>query len=89
MANQKHKLTNKDYEAIGRIVTDIVDSSSADKIKVYKTAFIKGLFSGFGGVIGATLLVTLLIWILGLFGEVPLIGNLVESIEKTVDTTSN
>jgi gas vesicle protein len=39
---------------------------------------------GAGGVIGATLVVALLIWLLSLFDNVPLIGHFVETIRNTI-----
>lgn len=82
MASRKQ--SDVDYEAVGRLVFSLNDVY-ADKKKLYRTAFVKGLFSGLGGVIGATVLVAMLLWSLSLFKEVPLIGNFVDSVKETVD----
>lgn len=78
------KKTPKEYEQLGRAVASIFESGYLDKKQAYKTSFIKGVFSGFGGVIGATVLVALLIWVLSFFGHVPLVGKFVDKLNKTV-----
>lgn len=80
------KLTNKQYEDLGRIVASVYETGYLDTAKSYRQSFVKGVFQGFGGVIGATVLVALLIWILSLFSYVPLVGRFVDKIEDTVDT---
>ena len=56
---------------------------------MYKMSFIKGVVTGFGGVLGATLLVALVIWILSLFDTVPLIGPVIDNVQDTVKSKSN
>lgn len=79
--------TTKDYESLGRQVEAIYDAINPKRAVVYRTAFFKGIFTGVGGVIGATIVVALLIWILSLFSELPFIGNFTESIQTTIDQT--
>lgn len=80
------KKTAKDYEKIGRVVAGITESGDADKASLYKTAFIKGIFSGLGGVVGATIIVVILLWVLSLLSEVPLLGRLFENLPNTVES---
>ncbi|HTE58048.1 MAG TPA: DUF5665 domain-containing protein [Verrucomicrobiae bacterium] len=51
---------------------------------VYKMSFIKGVVAGFGGVLGATILVALLLWIISLFDSAPLIGPVLDGLRDTV-----
>lgn len=52
---------------------------------VYKMNFIRGIFFGLGSVIGGTVVVALLIWILSLFINFPLIGQYFENVQMTVE----
>ena len=82
-ANQK---TNKpNYEQLGRMLENIYESGYIDRNRMYKMSFLKGVVSGLGGVIGATLVVGLLLWILSLLNFTPL-RPLTERIKDTVQT---
>lgn len=73
-----------DYEKVAKSIQKMVEEAK-DHRKQYKIAFIKGLLSGFGGVVGATLLVAVLLWVLSLFDQLPLLGRLVDSITATLN----
>jgi hypothetical protein len=55
-----------------------------DKKKLYTQNFLRGLFFGFGSLVGATLVITLLIWILSLFDSIPVIGPYIEDTKQTI-----
>ena len=80
----KHSQRTRDYEALGRQIESMYDAVNPDRHALYRTAFLKGVVAGVGGVIGATLVVALLIWLLSLFGQVPFIGHFVETIRHTL-----
>jgi hypothetical protein len=83
----KSKLTAKQYEDLGKVVASVYESGYLDASKSYRMSFIKGLFQGLGGAIGATLMVAVLIWLLSILGEVPFLGRLSDNIRQTVQTT--
>lgn len=59
-------------------------SDYVDSKKLYLENFIRGIVFGAGGVIGATLLVALVVWILSLFDEIPVIGPLFDETKQTI-----
>lgn len=73
------------YEKLGRQLESLYDAINPKRSVVYRTALLRGVFTGVGGVIGATLVVALLLWILSLFNELPFIGGVTESIQQTID----
>ncbi len=81
--NKKDKA--KDYEQLGRIVASVYESGYLDAAKSYRMSLLKGVMQGLGGVVGATVGIALLIWILSLFGELPLIGNFVDAVRRTIE----
>lgn len=85
---QKNK-TAKEYEDMGRQLEALYNGVNPSKRVFYRMAFLKGVLGGVGGVIGATVVITLLIWILSLFGDVPLIGNFVDTIRSTIEGGSS
>lgn len=79
------KLSSKQYENLGRIVASVYETGYLDAAKSYKNSFIKGVLGGFGGVIGATVVVALVLWVLSFFNQYPFINK----IEDTINTTQN
>lgn len=78
------QLKKAEYEELGRIVAAIYETGYLNKAQSFKMSFVKGMFQGFGGVIGATILVALLLWTLSFFDELPFLGDLVNTVETTV-----
>ena len=80
------KLAAKDYEKLGRELESLYQASVPSRRVFYRTSFIKGVLTGMGGVLGATVGIALLLWVLSLFNTVPFIGPITESIRSTVET---
>lgn len=84
----KAKLKPKQYEDLGRIVASVYETGYLDAAKSYRMSFIKGMFQGLGGVIGATILVALLLWVLSFFDQLPFIGKIADQVETSIDSRS-
>jgi hypothetical protein len=84
--SQKTNKTPREYEELGRMVASIYETGYLDTKRSLKNSFIKGVVSGLGGVIGATIVVALLLWVLSLFSQVPLVDRFVRPIQNTVET---
>lgn len=56
----------------------------AGRRKVYKMNFFRGIFFGLGSVIGGTVVLALLIWLLSLFVNFPVIGDTLKNVEHTL-----
>jgi hypothetical protein len=82
------KLTDREQEQLnlGKQIQAFYNLGYINKRQALFFSFLKGIASGFGAVIGGTILVALLIWILSRFGTVPLIGHLTDSIRHTIST---
>jgi uncharacterized protein (DUF697 family) len=82
--NNPATMTAKQYEELGRIVASVYETGYLNKAQSYRNAFIKGVVGGFGGVVGATVVVALLLWVLSFFGEVPLVGDFSDKLQQTI-----
>ncbi|HUC87167.1 MAG TPA: DUF5665 domain-containing protein [Candidatus Saccharimonadales bacterium] len=74
----KTKPTPADYERLGRVIeatmiTDYVQLLGNTRRQIW-LSFVRGVFTGLGTVVGATVVVALIVWILHLFGGVPVVG---------------
>lgn len=78
----------KDYARLGKILTRAI---KRDNIKVSDNwarfigvSFVRGLFIGFGSVIGATVLVTIVIWAFNAFDWLPVVGEWLEALKESL-----
>jgi hypothetical protein len=85
-SQKKQPKSAKEYEELGKVVANIYETGYLDRGQSYKMSFIKGMLSGFGGVLGATILIALLLWGLSFFKDAPLVGRFVRQIQHTVKT---
>jgi hypothetical protein len=88
----KRKKKNQDKAAIKRNHDDIAKALEIlfatdyiDKKKLYLTNFLRGIAFSAGGIIGVTVIIALIMWILSIFGEIPLIGPLFENTRETIE----
>lgn len=80
--------TGVDYEKLGRsveeaLVRDYVELLHNTKRQIW-LAFVRGIFTGLGSVIGATVVVALLLWLLHALGGVLGIGSFFQSLSDTI-----
>lgn len=66
------------------MLVELRDSDVVPGKGYYRSAFLKGVVGGFGGVIGATLLIGLLLWSLSFFTTVPVLGRFVQNIQHSL-----
>jgi len=78
--------TAGEYEQMGRDLEAMYLNINPNKTTFYKAAFLRGILGGVGGVIGATVIIALLLWLLSLFNDVPLIGGFVDAIRRTIES---
>lgn len=72
---------NNERGARRALLEDIFNDMNRNRFSVYKMNFFRGISFGFGSVLGATLLIAFLIWILSLTGAlVPGLASFVNDI---------
>jgi len=70
------------------VLEDLFYDFHTSRAQIYKMNFIRGIFLGFGTVIGGTLVVALIVWILTLLVDIPGgIGDFIQNIVDTVQTS--
>ena len=81
------KLAEKKRERIAKrkMFEQLFDDFYSNRGKVYKVNFIRGLFFGFGSVLGGTVFVAVVVWILShLANWIPFIGDVIKLINNSV-----
>ncbi|HUC20372.1 MAG TPA: DUF5665 domain-containing protein [Candidatus Polarisedimenticolaceae bacterium] len=92
MTKKKTNPTHEDYEKLGRavegtLVTDYVDWLGNTRRQLI-SAFMRGIFTGLGTVIGATLMVAVLVWFLHMLGGLPVIGEYLKATGNQIENST-
>lgn len=92
--NRKKKKQDKEtfernHDDIAKALEILFATDYIDKKKLYVSNFVRGMFFSAGGIIGATIVIGLLIWILSLFDNVPLLGPLLENTRESIERTDS
>lgn len=75
-----------DTKAAAQALKVLLASGYVDKKKLYIENFVRGIFFSLGSVLGATVVVALLLWILSVFNTAPIIGHYIQSIQDSIST---
>lgn len=84
----KAKKQFKHDQAIGAqrdLLEQLFDDHYKNRWLVYQINFFRGIFFGLGSVIGATVVVGVVIWILSVFTDLPVVGNFFQKTQTTIE----
>jgi len=86
VVNLKHHVTTTaDNSARRAILEDLFYDFHKRRGQVYWMNFTRGLFFGIGSVVGGTIVVALVVWILSWFTGIPEFGQWVQGIINTIE----
>lgn len=78
---------NNEAGARRAILEDLFYDFHSSRRQVYVMNFFRGVFLGFGTVIGGSLVIALLVWILSLLADIP--GGVGDFVQYIVDVVEN
>ena len=79
----------KDIDAEKAVLENLFQDYYKTRAKVYRVNFFRGVFFGFGSVLGGTLVVAIALYILGALADIPgVFGDLIQFIVETVQKSS-
>lgn len=81
----KGGLSAKEYERIGREIEVVVYSGYGRKRRLIAANLLRGIFFGLGTTIGISIMLALLLYLLTLFSDLPLIGDLFDRAKETIE----
>lgn len=80
--------TGNERGARASLIEELFYDLNRSRSQVYVMNFVRGILFGAGSVIGGTVVIALLIWVLSLLGNViPPLGDFFEGVSNTLDTT--
>jgi hypothetical protein len=65
-------------------VEELFYDFNRSRAQIYKMNFVRGIFFGFGSVLGGTVVIALLAWILHFFVQIPGIGQPIEQVQQSI-----
>jgi hypothetical protein len=87
MKNSHMKKINEDNEKGARqqLLEELFEDFHANRRQIYWMNFTRGIFFGFGTLLGGTVLVALLLWLLGQLSLLPYIGDYIRGIVEAIN----
>ena len=76
--------TQAEQLELGKKLQQFYDAGYVNKKQSITFAFYKGIASGFGVFLGGTIVIGLLLWLLSLFGQIPIIGHFIHTLHQTL-----
>ena len=81
--------TKEVVKAEQKMLINLLDDMYMKRGRVYRMAFFRGIFFGFGSILGGTLLIAVAIWLLSQLVNIPAgIGDFIQSIVDTIQNGS-
>ena len=83
---------NKDESERGaqeEVLQDLFYDMYKQRQRIYKVNFVRGVFFGVGSVIGGTLVVAVIVWVISLFVDLPVIGEYFQNVQHTIEQTKS
>jgi hypothetical protein len=72
-------------EEVAKALELLFAAGYVDRKRLYIENFYRGLAFGAGSLIGATLIISILLWVMSLIGHVPFIGPVIEETKQTIE----
>lgn len=84
------KTSGKEQLELGarrKLIEELFQDFNHSRTQVYKMNFIRGMFFGFGSVLGGTLLVALTVWLLSVIGQhIPFLSDIFKATSETLNS---
>ena len=69
------------------LLEELFNDYYKNRHKVYRMNLMRGIFFGFGSVLGGTLVIAIIVWLFSLFVDIPFIGEFFQKTTETLEPT--
>lgn len=66
------------------LLEDLFYDFNRSRAEIYKMNFVRGIFFGLGSVLGGTVVVALVVWLLHFFVQLPVVGDPARDVRQTI-----
>ena len=78
--------TDNERGAQQTLLEELFHDFNRSRVQVYKMNFVRGVFFGLGSVLGGTIVVALIAWLLSFFVYLPGIGQSIEKAQESIQS---
>lgn len=82
-------MKKNETEAQRVVLEELFNDLYRNRVRIYKVNFVRGILFGAGSALGGTIVIALIVWILALFVNIPVIGELFENAQHSIERTTN
>ena len=82
-------MKKNEIEAKQTVLEEVFNVLYDSRPRIYKLNFIRGILFGAGSALGGTLVLALIVWVLSLFVNLPLIGEVFENAQQSIERTTD
>ncbi len=69
------------------MMEELFNDMYRDRRNIYIMNFFRGIFFGFGSVLGGTVVVAAAVWLMSLFVDIPWIGDTVQNTQQNIENS--
>ncbi len=84
MPSKNDKHTNEMSDARRDVFEEFFNDYFKRRRQVYFMNFVRGIWFGLGSVIGGTLVLAGVLWLLSLFHQIPFLSDIVENVQRSI-----
>lgn len=66
------------------LIEELFQDFNRSRVQVYRMNLVRGIFFGFGSVLGGTVLIALVVWLLSFAVDWPWVGETVEQVQDSL-----
>lgn len=78
---------NAEEGARRAVLEDLFYDFNKSRAEVYKMNFVRGVLFGLGSVLGGTIVVAIIAWILSFFVDLPGVGDTIEQVQRSIESS--
>lgn len=82
-------MKKNETEAQRAVLEDLFNDMYNHRARVYRVNFVRGVLFGAGSAIGGTIVIALIVWVLSLFVNIPVVGELFENAQNSIEQTTD
>jgi hypothetical protein len=86
MAEKNAKEHKQESDAIRDVFEEFLNDYYKHRRKIFYMNFVRGIWFGFGSVLGGTIIITLLLWVLSWFQQVPFLTDVIQNIQHALQS---